>query len=184
MCMVLSELSPEAISAKSETLCHHITHFISTNKRALEVQTIAIFAAHGAEVNLATLHQLLPEKTFLYPLCRPQRQLSFHIVTSIPELIPGSMSILEPQSERHIEVPLADADLILCPGLAFGKDGSRLGHGGGYYDRALHSLSIPTCGVAFQNQVHGTVPHDHHDIAMNFIITETGVYPTKPDRGS
>jgi len=180
---VLSRLSQETISHKSGALCQHLTHFIKTYERLPELQTIAVFAAHGAEVNLATLHQSLSEKTWLYPLCRPQRQLTFHKVTSPAELIPGTLGILEPQPEHHKEVPLSAADLILCPGLAFGKDGSRLGHGGGYYDRALQKLCIPTCGVAFQNQIHDTVPHDDHDIIMDYLLTETGIRPTTPDRG-
>ena len=111
-------------------------------------------------------------------------------MTAVSELVPGTLKIKEPQPERHKEMPLSNADLILCPGLAFGRDGSRLGHGGGYYDRALRALqeqdlplSIPTCGVAFQNQVFGTVPYDHHDIAMDYLLTENGIHSTTPDRG-
>ncbi len=77
---------------------------------------------------------------------------------------------------RHI----ADADLavVLVPGLAFDRQGGRLGFGAGYYDRFLGRLddSVLRVGVS-DGFVVDVVPSDEHDVAMTHLATEIGVVP-------
>lgn len=65
-------------------------------------------------------------------------------------------------------------DLILVPGLAFGRKGHRLGRGGGFYDRFLakHSGAATKIGVCFAFQVLDTIPRAAHDAVMNFVISD------------
>ncbi len=76
-------------------------------------------------------------------------------------------------------VPQADLDdigIVLVPGLAFGRDGSRLGRGKGYYDRLLSSLpGRAFVGVTLARSVLGTVPVEAHDVLMTHLATEMGV---------
>ena len=180
MWALLGKIAQESIDDASVTICHHIAH---SQELLHKVGTIALYSAHGPEISLTTLHQRLPTKRFVYPRCHPHHQLSFHQVANADELMPGMLKVLEPKPEKHKEVALEDIDLILCPGLAFGTDGSRLGQGSGYYDRALESFTGVTCGIAMIQQISPTIPHDDHDYPMNYLVNETGILPTKPLSG-
>ena len=70
-------------------------------------------------------------------------------------------------------------DAVLVPGLAFSRDGARLGHGKGYYDRLLTSVRTDCLriGIVFERHVVGHVPTEDHDIPMTHLATETGIYP-------
>lgn len=162
------------INKASATICKRITDTLSPP------ENIAIFSAHGPEIDLSSLHQLCPDSKLLYPLCQSPGVISYHHVASPSELAIGKYGILEPDPAKHPEVTIPDIDMFFCPGLAFGKDGSRLGHGGGYYDRALAKRStsreVLICAVALDQQVFDTLPCEDHDIKMHQIITEKQSY--------
>lgn len=73
--------------------------------------------------------------------------------------------------------PQAEPDIILVPLLGFDRDGTRLGYGGGYYDRTLASLTKKPklVGLAFAVQELPLIPRDTHDIPLDLVITEAGV---------
>lgn len=87
----------------------------------------------------------------------------------------GFRGILEPQGGEEVS-PQA-GDLMLLPGLAFGKDGSRLGYGGGYYDRYLAGCTVRPicCGIGYETQVVERVPTEATDQALDLLITEKKV---------
>jgi 5-formyltetrahydrofolate cyclo-ligase len=66
-------------------------------------------------------------------------------------------------------------DFVVVPGIAFDRDGHRLGYGGGYYDRLLPLLSASAARVAgaFDLQVVPQVPVGPYDIAIDAIVTES-----------
>ena len=140
---------------------------------------IAVFSAHRSELDLSSLHTLLPDKKLCYPRCLPGKQLAFHIVESPETMIPGVWGISEPDPDKHPEVDISKIDLFLCPGLAFGRDGSRLGHGGGYYDRALATKSpdAQAWGIGMDIQLLDSVPSETHDQLLDGVITESGIIP-------
>lgn len=67
-------------------------------------------------------------------------------------------------------------DLIISPGCAFTKDGYRLGHGGGYYDRYLRSVTesqtTPPAiiAVAFKEQIVDEVPVEETDFKIDMVL--------------
>ncbi len=98
-------------------------------------------------------------------------------------LIPGRYGIPEPPADHPILAP-ADLDgaLMLVPGLAFDREGFRIGYGGGYYDRFLAPLRtsevcITTVGAAFSCCQADALPHDPHDIPVDIIISERRILP-------
>ncbi|AZS22703.1 MULTISPECIES: 5-formyltetrahydrofolate cyclo-ligase [unclassified Caulobacter] len=72
--------------------------------------------------------------------------------------------------------PMVIPDLVVTPLLAFQRDGTRLGQGGGYYDRALEFLrarrSIFVLGLAYSGQQMENLPHEPHDQRLDAILTE------------
>ena len=89
----------------------------------------------------------------------------------------GAFNILEPSGDINPADP-AQLDLVLVPGVAFDRDLYRIGFGGGFYDRFLprlgaHSLKI---GIAYQFQLVSKVPRDTHDIPLDGVCTEQGLF--------
>ena len=83
----------------------------------------------------------------------------------------------QPDGEVLGAESLKEADLIVIPALAASADGTRLGQGGGWYDRALthRSPGTPVVAVIFDNEVidTGEIPTEAHDVPINAIITPT-----------
>ncbi len=76
----------------------------------------------------------------------------------------------EPYSFRQI-------DLVVVPGLGFDSRGYRIGYGGGFYDQVLHQAKKGRrLGLFFSNQRLIHIPHQAHDISLQSIITESGIY--------
>ena len=87
-------------------------------------------------------------------------------------LIKGPHGTQHPEGGRVIT-----PDVVMVPLLAFDQKGGRLGFGGGYYDRTLTTLSAVRVGMAFDEQEVETVPMDHFDQKMDWIVTPTRVIP-------
>jgi len=96
-------------------------------------------------------------------------------LTSLGNLIVGPHGILEPSAQTNLQPSTFNLQpvLWLLPGLAFTKDGKRLGYGGGWYDRLL-SESDPTSvrlGIAFGCQVVEDLPMEPHDRLLTEIVS-------------
>jgi len=88
------------------------------------------------------------------------------------ELVRGHYGVHQPH-EKHVRpVPLEEVALMVVPGLAFDRDGHRLGHGEGYYDRFLEKApeAIVTVGLAFEFQVVGELPRHSTDIPIDKVL--------------
>jgi 5-formyltetrahydrofolate cyclo-ligase len=73
--------------------------------------------------------------------------------------------------------PRAVPDVVLMPLLGFDSEGTRLGYGGGYYDRTLASLPNKPMliGMAFAAQELPQIPRERHDVPLDAVVTEDGV---------
>jgi 5-formyltetrahydrofolate cyclo-ligase len=85
------------------------------------------------------------------------------------DVVVGKFNIREPASGCKA-ADLNRLDLALVPGVAFDRQGRRLGRGGGFYDRLLAAVSGTTCGVAFDEQLVATIPVEPHDVQLNCIL--------------
>lgn len=80
----------------------------------------------------------------------------------------GDFNILEPQNVAYT----GDFDLIVVPGVAFDRQGNRLGRGKGYYDRFLcQHRATKKIGLCFDFQLVDNVPVEENDIPMDEIIS-------------
>ncbi len=95
-------------------------------------------------------------------------------LTSIDTLKHGAYGIYEPK--ECIPVAINEIDAALIPGIAFSKNGGRLGFGKGYYDRFLSDFRGLKIGICYDFQVTDTLPTEIHDVKMDLIITEKRTY--------
>jgi 5-formyltetrahydrofolate cyclo-ligase len=109
----------------------------------------------------------LSEKTWLLPVVIGNT-LEIRRFTGKDDLKQGVLGIGEPIGEPYDGA----IDLAIIPGLAFDRNGNRLGRGKGFYDHFLSQHSIYTIAVAFNCQLIDEVPIEPWDVIMRQIITE------------
>ena len=88
----------------------------------------------------------------------------------------------QPDGEARGAESLKEADLIVIPALAASADGTRLGQGGGWYDRALvhRCPGTPVVAAIFDDEVleAGLIPAEPHDVPVDAIVTPTRTIAT------
>ena len=89
----------------------------------------------------------------------------------------GAFNINEPQNGTKAK--LCDIDVILVPGIAFDLKGARIGFGKGCYDRLLKNTDAVKVGFCYDFQVCDSIPAEEHDVMMDFLVTESGVWRTE-----
>jgi 5-formyltetrahydrofolate cyclo-ligase len=112
------------------------------------------------------------------PVCLPvvtgdEEPLEFRLWEDGTPLYEAGFGTLAPSDLA----PKVTPDIIITPLLGFDARGTRLGYGGGYYDRTLERLSTKPLlvGLAFAAQEMDEIPHEAHDVPLDMVITETGI---------
>jgi len=92
------------------------------------------------------------------------------------DLMPDRHGLLNPRPDAP-EEPVEGIAAVLVPGLAFDREGNRLGRGGGFYDRLLGDprLRAVRIGMGFSVQVVESVPVGADDHRVEWIVTDLGV---------
>lgn len=139
-----------------------------------EARVVLAYLAVASEPDLGPL---LAGRTVLVPRAHegPAPRLSLHRLEPA-RVAPGRWGVLEPPEDAP-EVDPAEVDVALVPGLAFDREGGRLGYGRGFFDRLLPRLrpDAPRVGVAFEALVAERLPREGHDVTMTHLATEAGV---------
>ncbi|MDE2966633.1 MAG: 5-formyltetrahydrofolate cyclo-ligase [Chloroflexota bacterium] len=118
---------------------------------------------------------LSERRCLICPRVRPHGQLDHREITDVSQLIAAAFGLREPDPERSPPADPGAAQLIVVPGVAFAEDGTRLGMGGGYYDRFLAGHPVPRVGLAYEMQLIDSLPHSKHDQPVDLIVTELRV---------
>jgi 5-formyltetrahydrofolate cyclo-ligase len=126
-------------------------------------------------------------KRIVVPYCTVDdagaNKLGLWWLQSLDELVVGKWKILEPPRERwgdpEKEVPPERLDLVIVPGVAFSRDGGRMGNGQGYYDRLLANVrpDCPLIGLCYECQLFDDLIVNPHDVFMDKVVTQRAVYP-------
>ena len=103
----------------------------------------------------------------------PDEPLEMRVWEQGAALYPAGFGTLAPAELA----PQAAPDVVLMPLLGFDRMGTRLGYGGGYYDRTLAQLPHRPrlIGLAFAAQELDAIPRESHDIPLDAVVTEAGV---------
>ena len=108
----------------------------------------------------------------LLPVLRADLDLDWALAGA---LIPGPKGIREPSGPRLGVAAIADADLVVAPGVAASVDGVRLGRGGGSYDRALARATGPIVVALYDGEVYESLPAEPHDHPVDAVVTQSGL---------
>lgn len=167
-------LSPEAVVRWGGEVQRHLAAlpFLTS------ANTVAAYAAQPFEVPLFAVCSQL--KRVVFPRIRkPSRVLEFCDPRPGPLPQPGIALWSPPESA--LAVPLEEIDVWLVPGVAFSRDGKRLGRGKAYYDSTLaqRRADAITIGITFELQVLDDVATEPHDVTMDYLATERGVFTTR-----
>ena len=133
---------------------------------------VALYAALGPEADPSVTLPLFLERGIVAVFPRVVGELlEFAPASSLADLHPGYMGVMEPKSAA---IDASVLDVIVLPGVAFDREGGRLGQGGGHYDRTLARLGSKTfrVGFCFSCQVVDKVPREDHDELLDALVTE------------
>jgi 5-formyltetrahydrofolate cyclo-ligase len=104
------------------------------------------------------------------------KSLAFRAWSAGDRLMLGPLGILEPSPAAAELIP----DIMLVPLAAFDRAGHRIGYGAGHYDYTLAHVRkmkpIIAIGVAFAVQEIEAVPALPHDVALDYVLTETRAF--------
>jgi 5-formyltetrahydrofolate cyclo-ligase len=104
------------------------------------------------------------------------KSLAFRAWYPDDRLMLGPLGILEPSPAAAELIP----DIMLVPLAAFDRLGHRIGYGAGHYDHTLAHLrkakAIAAIGLAFAAQEIAAVPALQHDVALDYVLTETKLF--------
>jgi 5-formyltetrahydrofolate cyclo-ligase len=104
------------------------------------------------------------------------KSLAFRVWSPDDRLMLGPLGIPEPSPAAAEVIP----DIMLVPLAAFDRAGHRIGYGAGHYDFTLAHLrkskAIAAIGLAFAAQQIELVPALQHDVALDYVLTETKVF--------
>ena len=146
-----------------------------SNPRVNDADTILMYHSLPDEVDThSALDRLLAMgKKVLLPKVISDTEMTIHEYTGKDSLQPSEpYGILEPTTP---EFPILNSDIsivVVVPGMAFDKQGHRLGRGKGYYDRFLSRVpNIYKIGVCFPFQILETVPFEKTDVVVDEVIT-------------
>ena len=109
-------------------------------------------------------------KRVCVPRCKEKPFMDAVELTEETRFSAGSFGIREPENGRVVAP--SDIDLAIVPCVSVTADGTRLGHGGGFYDAFLSSLDAVKMCVCFKKLLLPDIPVTENDVNMDIVITE------------
>jgi 5-formyltetrahydrofolate cyclo-ligase len=138
-------------------------------------ENILLYSSTKNEIDTSELMELSlqKQKKLFFPFVDT---LSVGQITDPSQLIEGNFSIKIPDRESHID--LKKINLVILPGLLFDKQGYRLGHGSGWYDRFLTKLDrskTKIIGLCYDAQILKKLPTGKNDQKIDLLISESQI---------
>jgi 5-formyltetrahydrofolate cyclo-ligase len=179
---IRAKIPPLEARRSSQAVCAHLSHWPPFQSAG----TILAFLAFRNEIDLRPLFERWPEKRWLAPRIvesiepgagqRPYLVLHLYHPTRLAR---HRFGMLEPEATLPIVDP-GEVELVLVPGVAFDRQGGRLGFGGGFYDRLLPQTGAAVrVGLTYDELVLDAIPMEPWDCRVDWLVTPTGLLKTK-----
>lgn len=171
----LASLSPKQISDLSARVMLNI----ETGLRDRFHQTLGVlFLPLPTEVSPMELVTHFKEVAFVRvesnrPPRLSLRQCDPYINQQLETLEAPGVKVRQPKETCPIVHPDEASTVVIVPGLAFTRDGYRLGRGGGFYDSLLAQMpGAFRLGIAFDQQIVSELPLEMHDLGLDAVATD------------
>ncbi|MDD4571168.1 MAG: 5-formyltetrahydrofolate cyclo-ligase [Clostridia bacterium] len=173
---IRNEMSYEQVLAKSRQIVAHLLLY----KPLTYARTVMTYMPKGNEADLVALSLQMWESDMkvLIPACTDKYGSMEAAVLKQEELFALKQDDFGIWVPENPEFTAPEAiDVLLVPGLAFDKQGYRLGFGGGYYDRYLNRVRTNafTIGIGFDCQLTEALPREAFDKKLCALCTESGI---------
>lgn len=172
-------LSPAVRSFETESLTRHILK----DPRWMRAETVLLYRHFGSEWDTAPLIRAAwaAGKTVALPVCLPVRQMEAAQFTAETPLARTAFGVEEiPEGARNW-IDVRSVDFCLAPALACDPFGTRIGYGGGYYDRFLPRLRedcTRLCAILTCQLVPERLPREATDWHLDELLTPNGAFLT------
>ena len=174
------QMSPEEVKCLSERICRHL---LDSNLYGRS-QFVYAYYPLGNEVSLLTLVKKAwhDGKMTFFPKVE-NKDIFFYEITDFSQLEEGYFHVMEPNAKICVEEKKRlcfsekERPLILTPGVAFDKNGGRLGYGKGFYDRlfAAHPTWV-RFGIAYERQITEELFLEEQDQRLQYLVTEQEIW--------
>ena len=169
------KVMPDAIKAAYDA---KLTNNILASPEYQRAQRVMGYASLEEEVKTWPIlrHALAEGKSVYLPRVEGKRLAVAPVIYhegDFVDLSPAYRGILEPKAPG---IDPGQLSLILVPGLAFDREGFRIGYGGGYYDRLLEEVGdrVVSMGICYSFQMCRRLPRMSHDVPVSRMMTERG----------
>ena len=187
-----ADIPHEERKLRSQELCKNLKKLLSEIRKesGKDKLIVASYSHMTSEVNLNYLAKQADEKhyAFAMPCIDFKFRMHFYLCPHKALIDRKLRFLLTPAEEFHIdtadfqeelqsqgahEIDPEEIDVMFVPMLGFDKSGTRLGYGGGCYDRYIPKLRKDAIiiGVAYKEQEFDELPCDEHDVKIEKVIT-------------
>ena len=168
------EVDPEEREEASAAVCDAVWARADVQAAVAAKRPFAVYLANDDEIDLAPLVERLwaADVAVAVPYWHAESgTYRLAIYTNASTLIEGFHGIMEP-AETYDIAP-SDIGVWIVPGLAFTRDGRRIGYGGGWYDRYLAAAApdAVALAVAYPFQILDDIPTDPNDRRVTDVVT-------------
>ena len=165
---VRAEIARLTDTEKAE-LSAQIFNKIAELQEVRQASVVALFASLADEPQTtAIIEQLAQSKRIVLPRIEGDEMEFYDISEGLRE---GAFGIMEPTATTPISPD--KIDVMIVPGVAFTREGFRLGRGKGFYDKYLsyNGFRAYTIGVCFPCQIVENIPTEQHDKIVDKVAT-------------
>ncbi len=165
------EMLPQEVLEKST----RASKIFLNSENYKNAKVIMLYYPLGNETDTSDIlkNALIDGKTVIYPITDMATcDITPIVVDSKTKFSKGAYSVFEPTEKN---VYRGKIDVIVVPGIAFDKNGWRVGFGKGCYDRFLKNTDAIKIGFCYDFQIVDEIDSDNFDVKMNFLVSESGM---------
>lgn len=168
-----AEIQKDIKAEHDARICDYIINSMSFKY----ADVLLMFCPTNEEINILPLFEAAKNagKRVAFPKCFAKGIMKFFYVDDISLLVEGKYGIKAP--EEGEEFVSSIHPLCIVPSLAATKKGTRLGYGGGFYDRFLHKFEGISMCTQYDEFVTDQLPQEkRYDKKIDVLVTESGVF--------